>query len=460
MSDEFVKELFEGLKRTNTAYELNQALDRLRQADSSQVSELAASVLQLLRRYSEELASRSENKKAGFQFYTGAEILREFFPEKLDDRKHWILSSSSHLEKAAQTYRDFEDMDGAASCMVIASLLRIITGEFSVGSSMENFLESLSDDDYSRAKYASGIVYIPYDLIASIDEQPPDPTRLHRAEQYIESYLLQVPLSQLFTQAVRTAVDLVRNELSNRVKLPKISSEFIHTKDLVFGEEFDFHVKVANSGEGPAQNVSYSLQLDSGLELKKGTDQGNIGSLEVNATHDFSFSLIYAPEGGETQAEKQLSINIAFEDVLQNKRSTIADYQVEFLPYKQSDEFKKQIEKARNNLGPLLEELQKSTEEETFKKLIIGLSELSMKLLDKASQFVETEEFKRVETLVETTNDVVNDFIEPIKDISKDYIEMKQKIVAFSNQIEQSLKNATEALQRAKKKAEEITSRT
>ncbi|MFX0115809.1 MAG: hypothetical protein ACFFB3_14765, partial [Candidatus Hodarchaeota archaeon] len=169
MSEEFVKELFEGLKRTNTAFELGQALQQLRTTDSDQAQRLAADVLQLSKRYANELAMRSEDKKAAFQFFTGAEVLREFFPEKAEDRNHWLLSSAAHLEKASQTYRDFDDIDGAAACMVIANLLQILTGEFAVSDAMNSFVESCSDNDYARGRNASGIVYIPYDLLESIE---------------------------------------------------------------------------------------------------------------------------------------------------------------------------------------------------------------------------------------------------------------------------------------------------
>ncbi|MFQ5980725.1 MAG: hypothetical protein ACE5OZ_21525 [Candidatus Heimdallarchaeota archaeon] len=459
MSEEFVKELFEGLKQTNTAFELGQALSGLRTTDSAQAQRLAGDVLQLLKKYSNELAGRSEDKKAGFQFFTGAEVLREFFPEKTEERSHWLLSSAAHLEKASQTYRDFDDIDGAAACMVIAALLRINTGEFTVGDTVDSFVESLSDSDYAGGRNASGIVYIPYDLIEGLEEDPPNPSRIHRAEQYIESYLLQVQLSSLFTQAIRDAVGLVRKELTNRIKLPKLTCELTHSRDLVFGEPFECRILFENKGEGPAQNVNYSLQLDSDLEVIEGETNVTVGSIEVAEKSEFAVKLTCATGEGETQVEKNLAINITYEDVLQNKRSTAADYQMEFLTYRRSDEFKKQIDKAQSSLEPVLARLSGISEEKASITLIESLSMLSKRHLDNATQLIEEEEFERVETLIQTVNEMVRDLEAPIKEFVSQIHEMKQMMLNYSGPIKKALQNASEGLRRVKTKAEEVNAR-
>ncbi|MFX0114315.1 MAG: hypothetical protein ACFFB3_07195, partial [Candidatus Hodarchaeota archaeon] len=322
-----------------------------------------------------------------------------------------------------------------------------------------SFVESCSDNDYARGRNASGIVYIPYDLLESIEEDPPNPTRVHRAEQYIESYLLQVQLSSLFTQAIRDAVDLVRKELTNRIKLPKLTCELTHSRDLVFGEPFECKILLENKGEGPAQNTRYNLQLDSDLEIIEGNTNVAIGSVGVNEKAEFAIKIVCATGEGEIQAEKNLTINITYEDVLQNKRSTAADYQMEFLTYRRSDEFKKQIEKAHYTLDPIFESLRQASDDEASRNLIESLSLLSKKLLDNATGLIEEEQFEKVETLVQTANDMIRDLENPIKKFMGQVKDTKQLILNYSTQIEQSLKNATEALQRVKTKAEELNAR-
>jgi hypothetical protein len=459
MSEEFASELFEALKQTNTALELNQALEHLRTTDPDQAQRLATDVLNLLKRYADELAVRSEDKKAGFQFFTGAELLREFFPEKTEERSHWLLSSAAHLEKASQTYRDFDDIDGAAACMVIASLLRMLTGGFVLEDSLNSFVDSLSESDYARSRSASGIVYIPFDIIESIEEDPPNPARLHRAEQYVESYLFQVQLSSLFTQAIRDALDLAREELTSRIKLPKLTCELVHTRDLVFGEPFACKILIENKGEGPAQNVSYSLNLDTGLEMIEGDSKVTIGSIGVTEKSEFGIKLTCATGEGETQAEKSLTVNISYEDVLQNRRSTAADYLMEFLTFRRSDEFKKQIEKANAYLGPAIDNLSKISEEEASRNLAESLSLLTKKLLDDATQLIEEEEFGKVETLIQTANVVIQDLENPMKEFMGQFHDIKQVVFNYTAKIEQSLQNASEALRRVKTKAEEVSAR-
>ncbi len=459
MSEEFASELLETLKQTNTALELNQALDRLRTTDTDQAQRLAGDVLNLLKKYADELAMRSEDKKASFQFFTGAELLREFFPEKTEERSHWLLSSAAHLEKASQTYRDFDDIDGATACMVIASLLRILTGDFVLGDSLNSFVDSLSESDYARARSASGIVYIPFDIIESIEEDPPNPARLHRAEQYVESYLFQVQLSSLFTQAIRDTLDLAREELTSRIKLPKLTCELVHTRDLVFGEAFECKILIENKGEGPAQNVNYSLHLDSDLEMIEGDSKATIGSIGVTEKNEFDVKLACATGEGETQAEKSLTITLSYEDVLQNKRSTAADYLMEFLTFRRSDEFKKQIDKANAYLEPAIENLSKISEEDASRNLAESLSLLTKKLLDDATQLIEEEEFGKVETLIQTANIVIQDLENPMKEFMGQFHDIKQIVFNYSAKIEQSLQNASEALRRVKTKAEEVSAR-
>ncbi|MBA7684986.1 hypothetical protein ES703_93399 [subsurface metagenome] len=459
MSEELARELFEALKQTSTALELNQMLDRLRTTDVAQAEQIAANVLQLLKKYADELAVRSENKKAAFQFYTGAEILREFFPEKVEDRHHWLLSTAAHLENAAETYREFDDIDGASACVIIASLLRMLTGEFTISSTLDHFLESLNDSDYERSKHASGIVYIPYDLIASIEEEPPDPVRLHRADQYVESYLLQVQLSSLFTQAIRDAVDVVRKEMTNRVKLPKLTSELTHARDLVFGDEFECRLELENRGEGPAQNVRYSLSLDKGLELVKDGTEVTIGTINPNEKREYVLSLVCGSSEGAERAEKNITLSITYEDVLQNRRSTTADYQMEFLTYRRSDALRKQIDKTRSDLLPVFEDLRDICEEKVPRNLVDGISELSKRMVDDAAQLVEEGEFERVETLLQTVDEMVRGLKDPIKDFVSEMENTKQMALRYSTQAHQALRNTSEALQRVKAKAEELLAR-
>jgi hypothetical protein len=76
--------------------------------------------------------------------------------------------------------------------------------------------------------------------------------------------------SSEFSKYVDKGLDMVREILRGKLKVPKISSKLTIPIDLTFTEDFSVHLDIKNSGEGAASNMKIEWSLDEGLQFVSG----------------------------------------------------------------------------------------------------------------------------------------------------------------------------------------------
>ncbi|MFX1483701.1 MAG: hypothetical protein ACFFCP_11015 [Promethearchaeota archaeon] len=102
--------------------------------------------------------------------------------------------------------------------------------------------------------------------------------------------------SQEFSKYVDRGLDMVRELLRGKLKVPKLSSELVLPVDLTFTEDFPVKAKIANSGDGEALNLQVDWHFDEGLTLISGERSKTAGTLNPGDTIDIAIVLKSAEE--------------------------------------------------------------------------------------------------------------------------------------------------------------------
>jgi hypothetical protein len=126
--------------------------------------------------------------------------------------------------------------------------------------------------------------------------------------------------SQEFSKYVDKGLDMVREILRGKLKVPKLSSQLVLPNDVTFTEEFPVRVMIKNSGDGEALSLSVEWHLDEGLNLVSGERTKTLNILPPGETLDISVILKSAQP---LVGEKEFSIVVrgSFSDKLKTEYS-------------------------------------------------------------------------------------------------------------------------------------------
>ncbi|MFW9870872.1 MAG: hypothetical protein ACFFEL_14680, partial [Candidatus Thorarchaeota archaeon] len=97
--------------------------------------------------------------------------------------------------------------------------------------------------------------------------------------------------SQEFTKYVDRGLDMVRELLRGKLKVPKLSSQLVIPVDLTFTEEFPVKVIITNSGDGEATSLIVEWHFDDSLKLMSGERTRTVSTLAPKETLDIAIIL-------------------------------------------------------------------------------------------------------------------------------------------------------------------------
>jgi hypothetical protein len=97
--------------------------------------------------------------------------------------------------------------------------------------------------------------------------------------------------SQEFSKYIDKGLDMVRELLRGKLKVPTLSTQLVLPNDVTFTEEFPVRVMIKNSGAGVASDLSIEWHLDEGLNLVSGERRKMVSSLPPGDTLDISVVL-------------------------------------------------------------------------------------------------------------------------------------------------------------------------
>ena len=140
-----------------------------------------------------------------------------------------------------------------------------------------------------------------------------------------------------FSKYVDRGLDMVREILRGKLKVPKISSHLSIPIDLTFTEDFSVKLSVKNSGEGDATNMKLEWHIDEGLNFASGERSKTIPTVPAGETLDVSILLRSAEALGGTR-DFSVVVRGTYEDKLKTEYSLQAGPAVLTLKdYKESE---------------------------------------------------------------------------------------------------------------------------
>ncbi len=143
--------------------------------------------------------------------------------------------------------------------------------------------------------------------------------------------------SHEFSKYVDRGLDMVREILRGKLKVPKISSHLSIPIDLTFTEDFSVKISIKNSGEGDATNMKLEWHIDEGLNVVSGERNKTIPTVPAGETLDVSITLRSAEVLGGTR-EFSILVRGTYEDKLKTEYSLQAGPTILILKdYKESE---------------------------------------------------------------------------------------------------------------------------
>ncbi|MCK5265653.1 MAG: hypothetical protein KAR03_08600 [Candidatus Thorarchaeota archaeon] len=140
-----------------------------------------------------------------------------------------------------------------------------------------------------------------------------------------------------FSKYVDRGLDMVREILRGKLKVPKISSQLSIPIDLTFTEDFSVKISIKNSGEGDATNMKLEWHIDEGLNIVSGERNKTIPTVPAGETLDVSITLKSAEALGGTR-EFSVLVRGTYEDKLKTEYSLQAGPTILILKdYKESE---------------------------------------------------------------------------------------------------------------------------
>jgi len=140
-----------------------------------------------------------------------------------------------------------------------------------------------------------------------------------------------------FSKYVDRGLDMVREILRGKLKVPKISSQLSIPIDLTFTEDFSVKISIKNTGEGDATNMKLEWHIDEGLNVVSGELNKTIPTVPAGETLDVSIILKSAEALGGTR-EFSILVRGTYEDKLKTEYSLQAGPTILILKdYKESE---------------------------------------------------------------------------------------------------------------------------
>ena len=123
-----------------------------------------------------------------------------------------------------------------------------------------------------------------------------------------------------FSKYVDHGLDMVREILRGKLKVPKISSQLSIPIDLTFTEDFSVKISIKNSGDDDATNMKLEWHIDEGLNIVSGERNKTIPTVPAGETLDVSITLKSAEALGGTR-EFSVLVRGTYEDKLKTEYS-------------------------------------------------------------------------------------------------------------------------------------------
>jgi hypothetical protein len=147
-----------------------------------------------------------------------------------------------------------------------------------------------------------------------------------------------------FTKYVDKGLDMARELLRGKLRVPKVSTQLELPIDMTFSEQFALKVIVNNTGDGDALRLNMEWHLDEGIDIVSGEKQISMSSLPAGQSMTFEIHAKSA-EALEGMREYTVMVRGSYGDMLNSEYSLQAGPGTLVLKdFKESEKLLKEIE--------------------------------------------------------------------------------------------------------------------
>ncbi|MFW9804786.1 MAG: hypothetical protein ACFFFC_19175, partial [Candidatus Thorarchaeota archaeon] len=126
--------------------------------------------------------------------------------------------------------------------------------------------------------------------------------------------------AQEFTKYVDRGLDMVREILRGKLKVPRLVPQLALPSDMTFSEEFPIRVLIQNAGDGEATNVNLEWHIDEDLVVMSGERKKSIPMLPPDESLDIAV-VVKAKEGIMGVKEYTIMMKGVYSDKLKTEYS-------------------------------------------------------------------------------------------------------------------------------------------
>ena len=211
--------------------------------------------------------------------------------------------------------------------------------------------------------------------------------------------------SQEFSKYVDRGLDMVREILRGKLKVPKINTQLVVPVDLTFTEEFPVRLIVKNTGEGEAYNLRFEWSLDEGLDFSSGERAKSIPMLAGGDSLDVAV-VVKATEELIGKKEYAVVVRGSYADKLKTTYSLQAGPAAILLKdYKEGEKLLHDADVTDGRFGLLKSSIEDTPlEREPLLRVVDGLSAS----VRKSREEVEAGELEAAKARIKVVNDMID----------------------------------------------------
>ncbi|MHA1577215.1 MAG: hypothetical protein ACTSU3_07625 [Candidatus Thorarchaeota archaeon] len=311
-----------------------------------------------------------------------------------------VYSETADVEKALNAYQTAaEDLIGASAehlmwgedaetkkgtaLAVTASMIYLMIGKDQIAFSKSR---SFASEHASKLRFPEVVrlSQIPQMLESSINSM--DLSAFSDAERAVVVELkaaLSTANAQEFTSYVDKGVEMVREMLRGKLKVPKISSQLMLPVDMMFSDDVEITAIIENKGDGSALRLSVEWHLDEGLTVVSGESKKSVDSLPPGETLEHKLT-IKASEELVGAKDYSLLVRGSYYDDLKTEYSLQAGPGTLTLKdFKESEKLLQDLDVTEGRASVLDASIDQSKfEQEPLKRIASQLSALLSKVRD------------------------------------------------------------------------------
>jgi tetratricopeptide (TPR) repeat protein len=211
--------------------------------------------------------------------------------------------------------------------------------------------------------------------------------------------------AQEFTKYVDKGLDMVREILRGKLKVPRLVPQLALPNDMTFSEEFPIRVLIQNAGDGEATNLNLEWHIDEDLVVLSGEQKKSIPMLPPGESLDIAV-VVKAKEGIMGVKEYTIMMKGVYSDKLKTEYSLQAGPGTLVLKdFKETEKLQQALDVTNTRLGLLTS----TVEDSPFDKEVLhGVVSSISNSIKQARTYLEEGDIPSARGCVHVVNEMVD----------------------------------------------------